>query len=141
MDIQLAIKEETDSHALSWAIKSPPACLRCGNPSTILSYTRPENPLGNGGRPYYKCPCGEFCCFGDMRGVHSTNPHCYCSDFKLSKRQIAGWNNNQRVPRAIHYVCADGGCDFYDYELDEHGQVRIFQGPILHPEAMARMGF
>lgn len=95
-----------------------PNCRRCGEPATE-EVTRPSNRNGNAGRPYYKCHrCNKFLCFADDRGNDPNNPLCNCGI--PSRRQVSG--RHRRVSRGVHFVCRQGGCDFYDICQRDDGQ-------------------
>jgi hypothetical protein len=107
-------------------LETPPRCRHCGNETTAKG-TKWHNLNGNGGRSFYKCTNEDcrgkkrFAYFRDMRGIHLSNPVCYCSGYPLSRLQVAGEKDRQIVPRAFHYVCAVGGCGFFDYYWDDMG--------------------
>lgn len=110
------------------ALQNPPRCLHCGR-STKKYPCSPFNKNGNCGRPYYACySCGEFACFGDMRGVLAENPACFCDHgMQLSRRAIAGADGGEtRIPRSKFYRCATGGCLYFDYMTDEHNRILIY---------------
>lgn len=95
----------------------PPSCRRCGGPGT-RHITRASNRNGNARRPFVRCtPCSEFITFTDDRGIDPTNPKCDCG--RPSRRQLTG--KDKAVPRAIHFVCSEGRCDFYSEGVDERG--------------------
>ncbi|KAJ5476577.1 hypothetical protein N7475_002306 [Penicillium sp. IBT 31633x] len=98
----------------------PPHCRKCHHEG-IKRIVRDENPNGNAGRPYYQCSiCGRFICFDDTRGISPANPRCDCG--KYARRQISGVS--KRVRHGIHYICARGGCGFYEEDLDADGVQR-----------------
>ena len=75
-----------------------------------------------------------------MRGIHLSNPVCYCSGFPLSRLQVAGEKDKQIVPRAFHYVCAVGGCGFFDYFIDDTGVEVTYRPGRLSVIEMQGMG-
>ncbi|RDH20656.1 hypothetical protein M747DRAFT_31285 [Aspergillus niger ATCC 13496] len=125
-----------DPEASHWAIRSAPLCLSCRRPTTERTARR-GNHLGHDGRPYFRCePCNRFSCFGDMRGIHLNNPVCYCEGYLFSRRQIAGWDSQQKVRGAIHYVCAVGKCDFFEYCRDNDGRILHYTNLPEYPRSM-----
>ena len=92
-----------------------PRCRKCKS-ITKKTHTKPDNPNGNGGRPYFKCmSCMTFSCFGDMRGISDRNPACECSAHRVS-RAVLGRKWEERIEgRACYYRCAVGGCRFVKY--------------------------
>lgn len=114
------------------AIQEPPRCLHCGG-STERYHVFPWNENGNGYRPYYTCSnCGEFSCFGDMRGVLAENPTCFCNGgMQFSRRVVSGPDGGSAgIPRSIFYHCATGGCYFFKQMTDRWGGVLVFPGPV-----------
>lgn len=131
-----------DPRADHIAIRRAPCCLYCGG-RTKKSHCVPWNENGNARRPYYFCPsCGEFACFGDMRGVLAENPTCYCNDgMQFSRRAIAGPDvGHSEIPRSIFYNCATGECLFFDYMRDGRNSVLIYDGPMC-PVVLTNLGF
>ncbi|KAK2037077.1 hypothetical protein LZ31DRAFT_426802, partial [Colletotrichum somersetense] len=95
----------------------PPLCRSCRAPTT-RHVTRSSNRKGNAGRPYYKClPCNKFHCFADSRGCDPRNPNCSCG--QPSRMQVAGRERNP--PGGLHFVCQNGGCDFYLPRVNDNG--------------------
>ena len=89
----------------------------------------------------YRCgECGKFACFADMRGVHEDNPLCECPDGPPSRMQAAGERNGQAVPRAVHFRCAIGRCDFFEYMDDDQGEIVVVGGGQLESEEMEARG-
>ena len=124
------------------ALRNPPRCLHCGR-RTKRALCSPHNENGNCYRPYYACyNCGEFACFGDMRGVVAENPACFCDDgMQISRRAIAGVGSGEtRIPWSKFYQCATGGCPFFGYMTDEHDQILIYSG-IVTQELLTSLGF
>lgn len=99
-------------------LSQPPPCRRCRGPGT-RHITRASNRNGNARRPFVKCAssCGKFISFTDERGIDPSNPGCDCG--RPSRRQITG--RDKAVPRAIHFVCSEGRCDFYSEGVDGSG--------------------
>ena len=98
-----------------------PHCPECDAHTAQLTTftTRTSNRNGNAGRKYLKCvPCKRFVAFLDDRGVHASNPTCFCN--RPSRLQIAGAGKIK--PRGLHYVCVRGGCDFYEAATDDQGE-------------------
>lgn len=114
-------------------------CGRCGG-ETVEEQVKEDNYNGNGGRPVIRCSeCGKFRCFGDMRGVHADNPGCDCAGQPASRRQVAGEGWGQTVGRAVHYRCAVGACEYFEYEVDEEGETVVVEsGPLAAEEMEAR---
>jgi hypothetical protein len=133
--------QKMDPHSPHFAIREPPSCLECGS-STIRKPVQ-SNITGNAGRPFYACAnanCKEFSCFGDMRGVHSSNPACECPSLLHSRLQLAGDDGRQYCPLSLFYRCAVGRCNFFRYLTNEQGQRLVYTGPILASSQMALMG-
>ncbi|KAJ5505569.1 hypothetical protein N7453_004526 [Penicillium expansum] len=106
-----------------------PRCLECRDDG-IRRIVNDNNPNGNAGRPYYRCyPCDRFICFDDQRGISSANPLCDCGLY--SRRQMAGVG--KQVPRGLHYVCARGGCYFYELMLDNGRQFLVPDNLVHNP--------
>jgi len=88
-----------------------------------------------------KCfPCNKVSYLGDMRGIQLWNPACDCTGHLLSRLQVAGEGGDQVNPRALHYTCAVGGCDFFAYKLKVDGQVKIMPSGMLQRENMIKRG-
>ena len=123
------------------ATTNPPPCLVCGC-DTISDQVAVGNLNGNGGRPYFKCrKCGEFACFRDMRGVHPENPPCECPEKYASCIQVAGKDKSNVFPRGVHFTCAVGRCQFFQWGLEANGEVMILRDNLPGPREMERMGF
>lgn len=75
-----------------------------------------------------------------MRGIHLENPVCDCPERHLSRAQAAGEGDKQVIPRAVHYRCAKGGCNFFSYGVDEQGEVLVLVGGRLDAEEMEGAG-
>lgn len=138
--------EQSDTNTLTSprhphpALLIPPPCpsANCSK-STKKLFVEPENPNGNAGRPYYSCPdCNRFVCFGDMRGIHLSNPECWCGGFQLSRLQVSG--EKRKVPRALYYTCALGQCNFFDYCRHEWGEIFRLRMGVLVEKEMCEMG-
>lgn len=87
----------------------------------------------------YKCGrCDRFSCFGDVRGIHLENPVCDCAI--LSRAQVAGEENAQKIARAVHYVCAVGGCEYFAYSADAEGEVMVLRSGRLSASEMVAIG-
>jgi hypothetical protein len=71
-----------------------------------------------------------------MRGVHLSNPVCYCEGYLFSRIQIAGWEGRQAIHGAIHFVCAVGKCNFFEYLTDDEGHILGFENPPDDPRSM-----
>lgn len=125
-----------ESLGRSLAIVSPPRCLACAKFTHRRTTIRIDQ--GDDGRLYYICPaCRKFSCFGDARGIHLQNPACDCSNHQLSRVQVAGEKDNQVIPRALHFRCAVGGCD---YMVDDSGRVITLPRDILPRRMMIEAG-
>ena len=85
-------------------------------------------------------PCNKFGCFGDLRGIHATNPACECPGVPFSRLQVAGNNGQQAMPRALYYTCPIGECEFFMYVVDEEGNVLLYTGTNLSAEYLASSG-
>ncbi|PYI08113.1 hypothetical protein BO78DRAFT_417130 [Aspergillus sclerotiicarbonarius CBS 121057] len=119
--------------------QKPPRCRRCRQ-RTTKSYVGPMNPVGNAGRPYYKCePCGTFACFGDKRGIHASNLPCDCPGSKASRVHLTG--PGRINTGALFYKCARGRCGFWEWKCNAYGDQEYYLGDILAPEEMAKLGF
>lgn len=93
-------------------LKRAPRCRKCKGP-TSKKKANPENVIGNGGRPFYRCDrCEMFSCFGDMRGIHASNPKCNCSLRRRSRAVLNKQWDEIRGGRAAHFRCAVGECGF-----------------------------
>lgn len=104
-------------------------CCKSSLESLTVMYS---NPNGNAGRPYLKCSkplCNKFVTFTDNRGIHDddssyiTNPLCQCGS--PSRLQVCGREPHVRNPRALHFVCAYGRCEFFEYKFDSDGEKMI----------------
>lgn len=116
-------------------LKSPPRCRRCKHP-TSKTVVYPASSIGNGGRPYYRCNrCRLFSCFGDMRGVHASNPKCHCSLHRHSRAVLRKKWDAVIGGRAIRFRCAVGQCG-----LDEYGGPYKRHGRWLRAEDVVRDG-
>jgi hypothetical protein len=108
---------------------SPPTCYLCTSPSR-KDYTHSRNRNGNAGRLFFICTkatCKKFLGFRDDRGLDVNNPSCHCG--VASRRQING--RNHKVPRAVHFVCVEGNCSFYNILVDEEDrQVVVEDGMV-----------
>jgi hypothetical protein len=105
----------------------PPACRE--PPAAATATATP-----NAQRPFLRCTaCTQFLGFIDDRGLDPHNPLCHCG--VASRQQITGRNN--KVPGAVHFVCAEGRCGFYSIGVDEEGrQVVVKEGMV---EMLARL--
>jgi hypothetical protein len=104
-----------------------PVCRHCHQSASRYT-TRQSNRNGNAGRPYYKCtPCNSFVRFDDSRGNDSNNPLCFCRE--SSRMQVTGLGKS--VPRALHYVCKSGACDFYDTRRDGLERQIVLDGDLV----------
>jgi hypothetical protein len=130
---RLDIAAKMQGNCISDALKShsglqnPPRCLVCWKTTRRETVKNPNNPNGNYRRPYFICNCGQFSCFGDMRGIWAVNPVCDCPELWHSRLQVAGANDNKLVPRALHYRCAVGGCRFFSYLTSSDGKIITLQ--------------
>lgn len=116
-----------DSHPQSLPPKLTllPRCFGCGTKYQNLTrfIVKPDNPNGNALRPYVKCiDCNKFVTWLDKRGIDDTCPACCCK--KLCRRQVAGKYGN-KSPRALHYVCSLGICNYYEVCQDEDGDEQV----------------
>lgn len=76
-----------------------------------------------------------------MRGIHLENPVCYCSSYPLSRVQVANENDQQSIPRSVFFKCAIGGCNFFEYMLNDAGGVLVLRGGRLNEVLMTSLGF
>jgi hypothetical protein len=86
-------------------------CSRCdGEPERKI--TRPTNPNGNAGRPYYICSdCGEWITWYDDRGVHGSNPNYDCG---IACRQDRAGANAEILETGLGFwTCASGSCGYF----------------------------
>lgn len=129
-------KPPTDPRAPHPLLTRPPNCLDCGS-RTDRHITVYSNANGNAHRPYYKCgKCRAFACFGDLRGIHPSNPACGCG---LRSRFQVGMHGGS-YPGALHWRCAVGGCGFFQYHRGEEGEVLCFPPRRYGAEEMIGMG-
>jgi len=97
--------------------------------------TQASNRNGNAGRPYFKClACRKFLVFDDRRGNAPANPPCVCG--VSSKAQLSG-RLNRRAPRAKHFVCRLGRCNFYAESWNHDGSRDTVRDDLV--EAMAAL--
>jgi hypothetical protein len=79
-----------------------------------------------------------------QRGILPDNPICHCpiNPFAVirSRAQIAGLDDNKVIPRALHFKCAVGRCDFFRYFLDNNGEVVTLPLRTLHEQEMVEVG-
>lgn len=114
-----------------------PRCFGCGAKYKELEKftVNANNANGNSSRPYAKCMhCNKFVSWLDARGIDETCPPCSCG--KLCRRQVAGKFGNKN-PRALHYVCSLGICDFYGLCRDEDGDEQVAADELL--DLLARL--
>jgi hypothetical protein len=115
--------------------QSLPPCLRCHYPS-MLKITSSSNRNGNANRLYSTCTkatCKKFLGFRDDRGLDVNNPSCHCG--VASRRQING--RDHKVPRAVHFVCVEGNCSFYNILVDEEDQQVVVEDGMV--ELLAKL--
>ncbi|OCK80220.1 hypothetical protein K432DRAFT_328720 [Lepidopterella palustris CBS 459.81] len=88
----------------TFPLAQPPTCSECGSPGYLEPATHHDNPIGNAGRPYYRCSCGKWITFDDNIGISAGNPRCYC-------RYICRLSN-RRDGNGRFYSCPVGRCRF-----------------------------
>lgn len=98
-------------------VHSCPTCSLCGGePKHFI--TRRSNRNADAKRPYYKCmPCKKFVTFADGRGINVSYPTCDCD--APCRLQLAG--KSAATPCGLHYVCANGKCEFFERAKDRGG--------------------
>jgi hypothetical protein len=97
------------------------------------------NRNGNADRPYKRCTapgCYKFSNWCDNRGVYANNPACECGF--PSRLGIAG-REHPRHPRALHFECSHGGCDFWAKAVTQNGERAIANDAFM--DAFARLRF
>ena len=48
--------------------------------------------------------------------------------------------NAQKIARAVHYVCAVGGCEHFAYSVDADGEVMVLRSGRLSASEMVAIG-
>lgn len=102
-----------------------PRCSCCGAKYKDLErfVTKSSNRNSNSGRPYLKCtPCNKFVTWLDDRGIDDECPTCSCNF--LCRRQVAG-KYGKINPRALHFVCSMGTCDYYRVCRYDDGEEQV----------------
>lgn len=117
-----------------------PRCRFC-NTTTERRTISPYNRNGNAGRPMYECgQCGEFACFGDMRGVQESNPMCDCEGDVRTRVVVSGPRTGRLNWRTIYYVCAVGECYYLEQVTADSGEVMAIPGEGLDAKTAKAMG-
>jgi hypothetical protein len=102
----------------------------------MLKTARRSNRNGNADRQYLKCTnCPQFLGFIDDRGLDVNNPSCRCG--VASRMQITG--RNSKVPRAVHFVCVEGKCNFYNIYVDEEDRQVVVEDGMVEQLARLKM--
>jgi hypothetical protein len=117
-----------------------PRCRFC-DATTERRTISPYNTNRNAGRPMYECgQCGEFACFGDMRGVQESNPMCDCEGDMPSRVLVSGPKKGRSKSRTIYYGCAVGECDYLEQVRADSGEVMTLPGKWLDAKTAKEMG-
>lgn len=109
------------------AIRQPPTCRKCGIVAT-MSRCSSSNTNGNADRPYYQCQCGQFICFGDMRGVLPGFPPCRCG--QTVRRILVNTKVDGVKRRKIQLQCATMTCNFRQDVHNADGSLALYDGPV-----------